>query len=162
MQTQHACTLHRRGGGGTELGLSVCFGFLVLTNCSVYTGCFPCAMKEYLRGTLGREPALVWLSVSESAVYQGGRGELCSIRRGDQETTKKGGRGQRHRERGRQRQKVGDKASAPTQPGVCSQLLLPPARPQLPKFPKIARQPRTKPFIEQPFRRRFTYKHHLA
>lgn len=49
-------------------------------------------MKEYLRGTLEREPALVWLSVSESAVYQGGRGELCSIRRGDQETTKKGGR----------------------------------------------------------------------
>lgn len=81
-----------QAGGGTELGLSVCFGFFVLTNCSVYTGCFPCAMKEYLRGTLEREPALVWLSVSESAVYQGGRGELCSIRRGDQETTKKGGR----------------------------------------------------------------------
>lgn len=54
-----------------------------------------------------------------------------------------------------------DRASALIQPGVCSQLLLPPARPQLSKFPKIAQQ-RIKPLIEQTFRRRFMCKHHLA
>lgn len=54
-----------------------------------------------------------------------------------------------------------DRASALIQPGICSQLLLPPARPQLSKFPKIARH-RIKPLIEQTFRRRFMCKHHLA
>lgn len=54
-----------------------------------------------------------------------------------------------------------DRASALIQPGVCSQLLLSSARPQLSKFPKIAQQ-RTKPLIEQAFRRRFMCKQHLA
>lgn len=54
-----------------------------------------------------------------------------------------------------------DGASGLIQPGVCSQLLLPPARPQLSTFPKIAQQ-RTKVLIEQVFRRRFMCKHHLA
>lgn len=49
-------------------------------------------MKVYLRGTLEREPDLVWLSVSESSVYRGGRGERCSSRHGGQETTKEGER----------------------------------------------------------------------
>lgn len=54
-----------------------------------------------------------------------------------------------------------DRASALIQPEICSQLLLPPARPQLSKFLKIAWQ-RIKPLIEQTFRRRFMCKHHLA
>lgn len=79
-------------GRGTGLDFSVCFSFFVLTNCSVCAVCVLLAMKEYLRGTLEREPDLVWLSVSESSVYRGGRGERCSSHHGGQETIKEGER----------------------------------------------------------------------
>lgn len=79
-------------GGDTRLDLSICFSFFVLTNCSICAVCVLLAMKEYLRGTLEREPDLVCLSVSESSVYRGGWGERCSSHHGGQEITKEGER----------------------------------------------------------------------
>lgn len=169
MQTQHACPLHRQGH---RFGLVRLFQF-PLAHKLFHLNCLFPPYYERIPKRNTRKGARFSLALSlRNFSLRGGRGERCSIHHGGQETTKEGEKEtQKNRETKAESWKEGeegeggwqgeDRASALIQPGVCSQLLPPPARPQLSKFPKTAWQ-RTKPLMEQTFRRCFMCKHHLV